>query len=94
MKKALAKAEASAAAAAPKKVKLSYKDQRALEQLPAEMEALEKEQADINAKLADGTLFVSDNAQAMKLSARLTEIDELLLEKLERWEQLEEMTKG
>ena len=90
VKKALAKAEA----AAPKKVKLSYKDQRALEQLPAEMEALEKEQAEINAKLADGSLFVSDADAAMKLSARLTEIDDALLEKLERWEALEEMTKG
>ena len=82
-KKALAKAEAASAAAAPKKVKLSYKDQRALEQLPAEMEALEKEQAEINAQLADGSLFISDADKAMKLSSRLTEIDELLLEKLE-----------
>ncbi len=94
VKKALAKAEATAAAAAPKKVKLSYKDQRALEQLPVEMEALEKEQADINAKLADGSLFISNNDQAMKLSARLSEIDEQLLEKLEQWESLEEMSKG
>jgi len=78
VKKAAAKAEANAAPA--KKVKLSYKDQRALEQLPAEMEALEKEQAEINAK-------------AMTLSNRLTEIDELLLEKLERWEELENLTK-
>ena len=90
VKKALAKAEA----ATPKKAKLSYKDQRALEQLPAEMEALEKEQAEINAKLADGTLFVSNNDQAMKLSARLVAIDEQLLEKLERWETLENLSKG
>ena len=95
VKKAAAKAEAAAAQATqPKKVKLSYKDQRALEQLPAEMEALEKEQAEINNLLADGSLFVSDSDQAMKLSNRLTEIDDLLLEKLERWEELEEMSKG
>lgn len=90
-KKAAAKAEANAAPA--KKVKLSYKDQRALEQLPAEMEALEKEQAEINALLADGSLFISDADKAMTLSNRLTEIDELLLEKLERWEELENLTK-
>ncbi|NHC03690.1 ATP-binding cassette domain-containing protein [Acinetobacter sp. 187] len=94
VKKAQAKAEAAAAAAAPKKVKLSYKDQRALEQLPLEMEALEKEQAEINAQLADGSMFVSDADKAMKLSNRLTEIDDLLLEKLERWEELDAMTKG
>ena len=91
VKKAGAKAEANAAPA--KKVKLSYKDQRALEQLPSEMEALEKEQAEINASLADGSLFISDADKAMTLSNRLTEIDELLLEKLERWEELENLTK-
>ncbi|MDH1799989.1 ATP-binding cassette domain-containing protein [Acinetobacter johnsonii] len=91
VKKAAAKAEANVAPA--KKVKLSYKDQRALEQLPAEMEALEKEQAEINASLADGSLFISDADKAMTLSNRLTEIDELLLEKLERWEELENLTK-
>ena len=91
VKKAAAKAEANAAPA--KKVKLSYKDQRALEQLPAEMEALEKEQAEINASLADGSLFISDADKAMTLSNRLTEIDELLLEKLGRWEELDNLTK-
>ena len=91
VKKAVAKAEAEPAT--PKKVKLSYKDQRALEQLPAEMEALEKEQAEINAVLADGSLFVSDADKALKLSNRLSEIDELLLEKLEHWEELDNLTK-
>ena len=90
VKKALAKAEA----AVPKKAKLSYKDQRALEQLPAEMETLETEQASLNEKLADGSLFVSDADAAAKISARLAEIDELLLEKLERWEELDNMSKG
>ena len=90
VKEALAKAEA----AVPKKAKLSYKDQRALEQLPAEMEALEKEQAEINEQLADSSMFVSDADKAMKFSNRLTEIDELLLEKLEQWETLENLSKG
>ncbi|WP_179998689.1 ATP-binding cassette domain-containing protein [Acinetobacter sp. YH12239] len=95
VKKAAAKAEAAATPPpAIKKVKLSYKDQRALEQLPAEMEALEKEQAEINALLADGSLFVTDSDKATQLSIRLTEIDELLLEKLERWEVLESLANG
>ena len=93
VKKAVAKAEAEAEPAASKKVKLSYKDQRALEQLPAEMEALEKEQVEINAVLADGSLFISDADKALKLSNRLSEIDDLLLEKLERWEELDNLTK-
>ena len=96
VKKAIAKAEAAATPVEPavKKVKLSYKDQRALEQLPAEIEALEKEQAELTAKLADGSWFVTDADAATKASQRLGEIDELLLEKMERWDALEEMTKG
>ncbi|MGN7834741.1 ATP-binding cassette domain-containing protein [Acinetobacter sp. 22323] len=94
VKKAAAKAEAAAAAPAPKKVKLSYKDQRELEQLPAEIEALESEQAELSDKLADGSWFVQDAAAATKASERLGEIDEILLAKMERWDELENMTKA
>ena len=95
VKKAQAKAEAAAAAAsAPKKVKLSYKDQRELEQLPAEIEKLEKEQAELSTKLADGSWFVSNADAATKASQRLADIEELLLEKLERWDELENLSKG
>lgn len=95
VKKAQAKAEASAPIAAPtKKVKLSYKDQRELDQLPAEIEALETEQTELNAKLADGSWFVQDAAAATKASERLAEIDELLLEKLDRWTELEALSQG
>ncbi|MBP9786583.1 MAG: ATP-binding cassette domain-containing protein [Acinetobacter sp.] len=88
------KAQAKAEAAAQKKVKLSYKDQRELEQLPAEMEKLEKEQTELSAKLADGSWFVSDANAATLASQRLAEIEETLLEKLERWDILENMSKG
>lgn len=96
-KKAQAKAEAAALAAAtptPKKVELSYKDQRELEQLPAEIEKLEAEQTKLSEKLADGSWFVSDANAATLASQRLAEIDELLLEKLERWDVLENLSKG
>ncbi|MCH2002598.1 ribosomal protection-like ABC-F family protein [Acinetobacter seifertii] len=96
VKKAQAKAEAERAAAQSnvKKVKLSYKDQRELEQLPAEIEKLEVEQAELSDKLADGSWFVSDADAATQASQRLAEIEELLLEKLERWDELEQMSKG
>ncbi|WP_436463337.1 ATP-binding cassette domain-containing protein [Acinetobacter seifertii] len=96
VKKAQAKAEAEKAAAQTnvKKVKLSYKDQRELEQLPAEIEKLEIEQAELSEKLADGSWFVSDADAATQASQRLAEIEELLLEKLERWDELEQMSKG
>ncbi|WP_180044350.1 MULTISPECIES: ATP-binding cassette domain-containing protein [unclassified Acinetobacter] len=94
VKKAVAKAEAAAAAPQAKKVKLSYKDQRALEQLPGEIEALEQEQAELSEKLADGSWFVTDAEVATKASQRLAEIDEELLEKLERWDELENLANG
>ncbi|NUG21562.1 ATP-binding cassette domain-containing protein [Acinetobacter lactucae] len=96
VKKAQAKAEAEKAAAQSnvKKVKLSYKDQRELEQLPAEIEKLEVEQAELSDKLADGSWFVSNADEATKASQRLAEIEEVLLEKLERWDELEQMSNG
>ena len=94
VKKAVAKAEAAAAAPQAKKVKLSYKDQRALEQLPGEIEALEQEQTELAEKLADGSWFVTDANAATKASQRLAEIDEELLEKLERWDELENLANG
>lgn len=93
VKKAQAKA-AAATVTAPKKVKLSFKDQRELEQLPAEIEQLETEQAELSGKLADGSWFVSDANAATVASQRLAEIEELLLEKLERWDELENTSKG
>ena len=73
---------------APAKRKLSYKEQRELDALPAQIEALEAEQAQIRLQLADGTLYQSDLQQAVALQARDTAIDEALLQALERWEAL------
>lgn len=72
----------------PKK-KLSYKEQRELESLPQEIEQLEQEQAELSAKLADGSWFSENLAEATQASERLAEIELLLLEKLERWTLLE-----
>lgn len=93
VKKAQAKAAANTTPA-QKKVKLSFKDQRELEQLPVEIEKLEAEQTQLSDQLADGSWFVKDAVAATAASERLAEIEELLLEKLERWEALESLTKG
>ncbi|PQA49445.1 ATP-binding cassette domain-containing protein [Amnimonas aquatica] len=81
-------AAAPTPATAPAKRKLSYKEQRELDAIPEEIAALEAEQAEAGAALADGSLFVSDAARATALSQRLGEIDERLLHLLERWETL------
>ena len=70
------------------KKKLSYKDQKELDSLPARIEALEAEQASLRARLADGALYQTDLAQAVALQARDVEIDTELTEALERWEAL------
>jgi ABC transport system ATP-binding/permease protein len=75
-------------AATPKTRKLSFKEQRELDGLPATIAALEAEQKEIGAALADGSLFAKDNARALALTSRNAQIDEALLAALERWETL------
>ena len=77
---------ASVPAAATRK--LSYKEQRELDGLPAQIESLEKEQADARAQLADGSIYQRDPGLAQQLFKRDTEIDDLLMHALERWETL------
>ncbi len=68
--------------------KLSYKEQRELDQLPQRIAALEAEQRDIAEALADGSLFASDNARAVEMAERAASLDDELLSALERWETL------
>jgi len=83
-----------AATAPPKLKKLSFKEQRELEQLPQQIAALEAEQATITEKLADSALYAKEPAQAQRLSERFAQIDQLLVESLERWEVIEARSKS
>ena len=78
----------AALARATTKRKLSYKEQRELDQLPAQIEALETEQKSIQDELADGTLYSRDGARAAVLHARDGEIEAQLMQALERWSEL------
>jgi ATP-binding cassette subfamily F protein uup len=68
--------------------KLSYKEQRELDGLPALIDELEHEQRSIQAELADGSLFVREPERAAGLAERSAQIEEELLAALERWEAL------
>jgi len=68
--------------------KLSYKEQRELDGLPALIEGLEKEQREVRAALSDSNLFAKDAAKAAALFARDAQIDTELIKALERWEAL------
>jgi len=69
--------------------KLGYKEVRELEELPKRIEALEREQGDIAAQLADGAIFRNDVKRAKQLQIRNEEIEAEVLMAMGRWEELE-----
>lgn len=81
-------AAAAAPPAAGPRAKLSYKEQRELDALPATIEALEAEQKAIGELTADPQLYVSDPLRAAALHERAAQIEEQLMAALERWEAL------
>ena len=86
--KAAKEAAKTAAVETPvKKKKLSYKEQRELEQLEKDLESLAAEKADLEGKLSSGTLPF-DELQAA--SERIGQIMELTDEKELRWLELSE----
>ncbi len=74
--------------------KLSFKEQKELDEIPLKIEQLEAEQAGINLQLADSALYQAEDKtkanQINQLQSRLTEIDNLLEKLLARWEVLDE----
>ena len=83
--------DAPAKSAKPKAnrtVKLSYKEQRELDALPDEIAALETEQNELAAQLSDPEVF-RDYEKAAALQQRAEAVENELMEKLERWEELE-----
>ncbi len=89
---ATAPAPAPAPAAAPvvaTKRKLSYKEQRELEEIPAKIGALETEQKHLHALLNGTDLYQQGAARITEVTNRAAEIDDELLALMERWEELE-----
>jgi ATP-binding cassette subfamily F protein uup len=82
-------ASAAPVAAAPAKAKkLSYKEQRELDGLPARIEALELEQKELAALLGSADFYADDPARVEQAQMRVAQIDDELTEALERWELL------
>ncbi|MDE2049222.1 MAG: ATP-binding cassette domain-containing protein, partial [Betaproteobacteria bacterium] len=79
---------ASSAEPAARPRKLSYKEQRELDALPARIDALELEQKALSAQLADSTLYKSAPQRVAELQQRYAQIEAELLQCLERWELL------
>jgi ABC transport system ATP-binding/permease protein len=79
---------ATPAVAPAKKAKLSYKEQRELDELPAKMAALEAEHKTLEAALASTGLYAQGKQKIAETQARFAQIDADLLTMLERWEEL------
>ena len=85
--------QASTAPAVPtastRKAKLSYKEQKELEELPGRIEKMEAEQATIHARMAEPGFYQEGGAEIAKVTTRLQTLDTDLQTAYTRWEELE-----
>ncbi len=89
---ALAEAKKRAAAERRKdknKTKLSYKDQRELDQLPEEIENLESGIAALQSQIAAPEFYSQDNEAVQQMLQELSNAEQLLEQRVERWSDLE-----
>jgi ATP-binding cassette subfamily F protein uup len=82
--------EAVAAAPAPKR-KLSYKEQRELETLPAELEKLEAEQTVLTAKMSSADYYQSTPEQMRGDAERAAALNSLISNGMDRWAELDSL---
>ncbi|UKH15871.1 ABC transporter ATP-binding protein [Actinobacillus pleuropneumoniae] len=77
-----------------KKVKLSYKEQRELEELPAKMEAIEAEMKCLQAEVNSADFFSKDPSYTQAQLQKLADAEMALEAAFERWEALENIKNG
>ena len=73
----------------PARKKLSFKERRELDELPARIEALETEQAQLEAAIADPGFYRNPAQTITDTLARLETVQAALLEALARWDTLD-----
>ncbi len=76
------------------KSKLSWKEQRELEELPNRIATLEQEQTALAARMEDPAIHSSGSGEAATIVARLDAIEQELFKLLDRWEKLEAAATG
>ena len=81
--------EQQAAKSAPQKRKLSYKEQRELDELPELIASLEEQQAELESKTSGANFFNGDPTEVGKTLEQLTQVSESLDNALERLIELE-----
>ena len=78
--------------AATGKVKLSFNEQRELQQLPGKIEALEEEQRDIELRISQGDFYQQDKQLIKDTLERLESVRQELSDAFNRWEYLDGVT--
>ena len=73
------------------KTKLSYKDQRELDQLPRDIEAIENTIATLQTTLAAPDFYAQEKERVQQALQQLSDAEALLEQRVERWGQLETM---
>ncbi len=69
--------------------KLTNKERRELDELPAKIEALEAEQAKLGAKMADPVFYQKERSAAAAVKAQLDDLERRHAVAFSRWEELE-----
>jgi ATP-binding cassette subfamily F protein uup len=77
---------------AEKRRRLSYKEQRELDQLPAKIEALEAEQVELHACMSTGDFYRQSSDKIAAAVERLEALRRELEEHYQRWQTLESIT--
>jgi ATP-binding cassette subfamily F protein uup len=72
-----------------KPTKLSYKDQRELDKLPAEIESMEASIVEMQQKIADPDFYSHDHAVVQAAVQELANAEVMLEQRVERWSELE-----
>jgi ABC transport system ATP-binding/permease protein len=83
-----------ASTSSTKRAKLTFNESRELEGLPEKIESLEREQRQLNERLADPAIYQDRTIDVRALNARNGEIETELGQLIERWESLESKKAG
>lgn len=71
--------------------KLGYKDQRELDQLPAEIQKIEQSIAELQQVIATPDFYARDKTLVQRKLRELSEAESQLEQRVERWGELETM---
>ena len=83
------KKESSKSKQTPVKKKLSFKEQRELDELPEKMESVETELSQLQDQMQDPEFYKQDSDSVQKATQRLNELESILEELYERFEELD-----